>query len=686
MQRAVRLSELVASMAAPARRVEEPKLAPHQIVAADAILALIDRFGGATLADEAGLGKSWVAAAVAAHLAAQGVQPELIAPASLVAQWTALLPHFGLDGVPVLSHDSLHSREIMPGAKAPKLLVVDEAHRFRNPSTRRYAALARRTIGNRLLLVTATPICNSRFDLLALLQLILADDALKGDGVLSIEGAFRRNDPGAIRRIVAAVVVRRGEEVLAPQLKFGALTRRVVRHETFDGGGEVPRLFASMQFPLIARGGERRILRMFLWRRLESSEAACIDSLKRQRRFYRRARESMLDGCRLTKDDYRRLFGDADDDAPFQDLLFKDLWMPRDGSGDVQAIDAETVLIDRALTILGGGSGAKIAQLEANVDAATTIVFTGSIATARAIHDRLRLRLRSALVTSRFCRIGERVSDRDAVLEAFARGRVDALISTDLAAEGLNLQAASRVVHFDLPWNPVKLDQRNGRAFRIGQTSPQVEAVYFIPARRSDRAGLLPVIAGKNRRRRAILDGHRPSCASNATEGDEAPVACGANAHERLWVVSANRLPRIMIERDGIVTDDVFVIEEFLEQHRTCRAVAVVVDSDDAQAKRAHDDRVNSRLALPSVLAASSAQSRLERQLRRRACLTPQLAELLARRYPAGVEALLGEVAAEFLDRSRASFVESVLARQIGLAAGDGPTRILAAILIGPDV
>ncbi len=42
------------------------------------------------------------------------------------------------------------------------------------------------------------------------------------------------------------------------------------------------------------------------------------------------------------------------------------------------------------------------------------------------------------------------------------------LIATDVAAEGLNLQSARAIVHFDLPWNPAKLVQRAGRVDRLG--------------------------------------------------------------------------------------------------------------------------------------------------------------------------------------------------------------------------
>jgi hypothetical protein len=58
------------------------------------------------------------------------------------------------------------------------------------------------------------------------------------------------------------------------------------------------------------------------------------------------------------------------------------------------------------------------------------------------------------------------------------------------------------VVHYDIPWNPVKLDQRNGRAYRIGQTRDSVRAIYFLPEARSR---VVETIASKNRTRRRIL-------------------------------------------------------------------------------------------------------------------------------------------------------------------------------------
>src|SRR5438067_9555229 len=197
---ALRSSSLDASVA---RRMIE--LASHQIDAVDRVATLFDRFRGAILADEAGLGKSFVAAAVAA---AHRGEVEVIVPASLVKQWRETLDAFGVAAA-VMTHDSLFGEPFVPQPDRDRLLIVDEAHAFRNRATQRYDALARRSIGATLLLVTATPICNSPDDLAALVALIAADDALRFAGVASIEDVFRARDAPAMRRVIAEVVIRR---------------------------------------------------------------------------------------------------------------------------------------------------------------------------------------------------------------------------------------------------------------------------------------------------------------------------------------------------------------------------------------------------------------------------------------------------------------------------------------------
>jgi ERCC4-related helicase len=65
-------------------------------------------------------------------------------------------------------------------------------------------------------------------------------------------------------------------------------------------------------------------------------------------------------------------------------------------------------------------------------------------------------------------------TERDRVKQRFIRGGIDILVCTDAAAEGLNLQTADLLINFDLPWNPMKVEQRVGRIDRIGQKHPEI--------------------------------------------------------------------------------------------------------------------------------------------------------------------------------------------------------------------
>jgi hypothetical protein len=74
------------------------------------------------------------------------------------------------------------------------------------------------------------------------------------------------------------------------------------------------------------------------------------------------------------------------------------------------------------------------------------------------------------------------------------------LLATDVASEGLDLPLLARVVHYDLPWTAVRLEQRSGRAFRLGSRRPAVEIVQLLPPRAIERRlGQERIVARKAR-------------------------------------------------------------------------------------------------------------------------------------------------------------------------------------------
>lgn len=462
-------------------------LAEHQRSAVERLCVSLDRLGGGILADEPGMGKSFVAAEIARR---SGRRVELIVPASLVPQWEETAAAFGLDAT-ILTHSALASDPFAPDPEVPRIVIADEAHTFRNRETQRYAALARRSVGARLLLVTATPLCNAAEDLRALIDLIAGDDALAPQ-VPSIDLAFERRDLSALDTVIRTLVVRRSRHEIEAALRFGTLDRRVIRHPVLD----VRDALAELRFPLT---GGASLLRRFLWRRLESSEAALDESLRRQLRFYDRALECFRSGRTLDKASYRRAFAHEEDREAFQQVLFWDLFVAPAATAGVGEVRDEMARLDALRESLRRSPCEKrlmlLELIRANDE--PMLIFTGSAATANDL---------AAAMPGRAALFTARERNRDDSLARFREGRISVLICTDLGAEGLNLQRAATVVHYDIPWNPVKLDQRNGRALRIGQLRASVRVVYFLPV--DDDSRVMAIVSSKNRVRRRLLERH----------------------------------------------------------------------------------------------------------------------------------------------------------------------------------
>ena len=66
---------------------------------------------------------------------------------------------------------------------------------------------------------------------------------------------------------------------------------------------------------------------------------------------------------------------------------------------------------------------------------------------------------------------------RDDAKRRFREGEADVLLCTDAAAEGLNFQFCGAVVNYDMPWNPMRVEQRIGRIDRLGQEHPRIRIV-----------------------------------------------------------------------------------------------------------------------------------------------------------------------------------------------------------------
>ena len=92
--------------------------------------------------------------------------------------------------------------------------------------------------------------------------------------------------------------------------------------------------------------------------------------------------------------------------------------------------------------------------------------------------------------------------DRERIKAAFQadpqRPPVRILLATDAASEGIDLQNhCPRLIHYEIPWNPNRMEQRNGRIDRHGQRADEVKVYHFVGA------GLSAAARVRDDRRRA---------------------------------------------------------------------------------------------------------------------------------------------------------------------------------------
>jgi superfamily II DNA or RNA helicase len=141
------------------------------------------------------------------------------------------------------------------------------------------------------------------------------------------------------------------------------------------------------------------------------------------------------------------------------------------------------------------------------------ILWCRYIATADYVADRLQRALRKNFPDLRVVSITGRIGDeeRRAKIDELANEPCRVLIATDCLSEGINLQHAfTAALHYDLPWNPNRLEQREGRVDRYGQIAPLVKAIrYFSPDSAVDGV-VLDVLLNKAREIHRTLGTHVP--------------------------------------------------------------------------------------------------------------------------------------------------------------------------------
>lgn len=440
-------------------RIEE---LPHQIrVAQQALQPPMS--GRVILADEVGLGKTIEAGIILKELAVRGLARRILilTPASLVTQWVdELADKFFEKFSPIEGPDEwAHTtRAIASYDRACQkkhaeqllrhrwdLVIIDEAHKCKNHQTARYKLISaiRR---NYLLLLTATPIQNNLRELYNLVTLLRP-------GHLGTWKEFQRTyvvggnvrevkQAEALRDLTSRVMIRTRRASVA---QIMSLPARRPRHPELSLSPAEAEVYS----------GTARLLRD-LYR--EGFRATSEDEEEQDRRRTRARTGAgiyFLECLRLAQ----RLCSSAPALATS---------LAKQGEGELILPAFRTRFRELADQAAAVRTHAKLEQLTSLLGNSPdrVVVFSEHLPTVDLIAKRVEELGRQPV---RFTGDLNR-EQRHKALKRFRADPKGVLVSTRAGTEGLNLQFCHQLVNYELPWNPMIVEQRIGRVHRFGQT------------------------------------------------------------------------------------------------------------------------------------------------------------------------------------------------------------------------
>lgn len=444
-------------------------LRPAQREAVRAAERALREFGGALIADAPGTGKTVLALAIAAPYK----DVLVIAPAALREQWLNAAQRGGVslrvETLEGLSHGRIP-------LTAP-LIIVDEAHHLRTPTTARYRAVAQLAMHQRLLLLTATPVVNSLRDRDALLALFL------GERAVQMSDSTR-----------AAVILQLASTTLA-----GEQVQQLPALRSASDVAELAEALAHLPPPLpLADGAQAtaivRLTLAFAW---ASSLAALDVALKRRIERGRTLDDQLAAGHWPSRDALRAwILGDDATQLAFGFDLASETQIPVGARATLathlSAVRAVRALIKPHVERDTASRAQSLTMLLNDVAPRRVVVLAQSAVTVRALYAALRAEPSVVAITGNRVHAAAGRWTRDEVLRALGpsaaafdardpRG-IRLLIATDILAEGVELQGASVLVHADPTWTPARLEQRVGRVAREGQREQVLVTQFAIPA------------------------------------------------------------------------------------------------------------------------------------------------------------------------------------------------------------
>lgn len=546
----------------------------------------LEKHNGAIIADSVGLGKTYIAGQLiheAVHDRRQ--RALLIAPAYLIeGMWDQFQTKLNVN-IDMISFAKLRNDAQLGGSRhylstdkdKYQLVVIDEAHAFRNPDSNQSHALRALLRGDPpkdLLLLTATPVNNSLWDLYYELSYFIKNDAaFSNRGIKSLRDHFKRAQaedptnlsPDTLFDVLDETTVRRTRHFIREHYEGEAIEKdngETIRirfpdpvpkrveynfEDTFDdeffddissglaaADGDEPDLSLAryrpmryMQSPeeahLASELALAGLLRTGLLKRFESSKQAFSSSLGNMIEQYEAALSILNEGMfprpdtidewvesdtdeefeQAVQEGEKKLIPAGFDADDFKNDLRNDIEILSRWKRQVDLVtpreDAKLQALKRQLINILSQAREDAANEEEFSQNRKVLIFSYFEDTVQWILEYLdNVVQEEGELDAYFDRIAGVVGDgglmgysRQEAVWGFAPDAmgapeasvedVDILVTTDVLAQGVNLQDCRNVINYDLPWNPMRIVQRNGRIDRIGSPHPKVYNLTFFP-------------------------------------------------------------------------------------------------------------------------------------------------------------------------------------------------------------
>ncbi len=414
----------------------------HQVQTARMVIEELN--GRALLADEVGLGKTIEAGLILKEYLLRGMAKRvlILTPASLITQWQQELKtkfdlsfknHLEINDweesdLVIASLDTAKSQKNQAAVQQIKydLLIIDEAHKLKNRKTKNWRFV--NAINTKyLLMLTATPIQNDMIELFNLISIIrpghLSTVAKFKEDFLAEKDKRLPKNSIKLKKMLSEIMIRhRRADTL---IKF---PQRYVHTHSIELNPDEAELYRELTdfirkryFTLPTHKNPRGInrLTLILLQKLMGSSTQALA----------RALDKMI-SSNFYKDDF---------DSSLKKLL------------------------DMARNVKHSRKGQVLMEIVKSLNE-KVIIFTQF----RGTQDYIVKQLRDAGYSVAVFNGQLSQPEKDRCIEDF-RGEKQILVSTESGGEGRNLQFCKVLINFDLPWNPMRIEQRIGRIHRLGQ-------------------------------------------------------------------------------------------------------------------------------------------------------------------------------------------------------------------------